>query len=461
MIVHFEPSLSACSLESARTCDVLSALDKELKRLDTSICKDSAPFLPAVCRLRRLRNGFCSAVRLPTEILQWIFRDVNSPVFDTDHRCNLTNLAISWTCSHWRDVALDDPRLWAHLDLRFLELAVLFAERSRSSALSIRSLCRRDGNEDDWDADEQVDARDALCKTHLENVRILHYEPLLPYLADWLGDMPAPRLEELKIYSSRDQIEHFDWDWALIPRLFGNQMPRLQSLELHGHRLPFSTGSYRNLRSLRIVVSVGDAGPFLGTNEDFLTIFQECPGLETLELRILWIDDPAEPPATPTPRDRIDVPALRSLELCLPVAYIDHILTGVNLPVHQMISIAIMHSNRTSTIRSLLSETLTRHETVFASFFALARTLKICRLGYLEYHPQFTPLHIGGTGMAEDGRHVAIFLQGYSPPDCPGSDAEFRKIVRIMNAMELPWIERLTVEDDSLDICMEEYPLPL
>lgn len=437
---------------------MLKALDEEVERLEPGLSEDEASEIPVVRRLRRLRNGYCKINSLPVEIMQWIFRAAHSPVFALSRPCNLSHLAISWTCSLWRDIALQDTRLWSHIDLRFLGLAALFTERSSSCGLSVRSISRTD-DEVDWDSqDEEVDEREAFLKRHLDRIKVLHYRPSSPYLADWVCDLPAARLEELKVYAGHTDLMDFDAEWSILPRLFANETPCLRRLDLRDHRLPFTTGSYQNLRSLKL--SMGDAGPFLGNDEDLLVIFQECSGLEVLDLQLIWADEPPSFTPTTSRRSRIDMPALRSLRLRLPGTYIDDIMTSVKLPLHQLSSLSIEHSTRSHPTRSRVSEFLRRHGTTFVPFFTAASDMTISRSDDLDYNPDFTPLEIEGSGVAKDGGTVSFLLSGHSPTRRKESDIEFAEVLRAVLDREMPSLNRLVVEDASRYVYFDDSMAP-
>lgn len=396
---------------------------------------------PVASRLLRLRNESCRINRLPVELLRYIFEDASAPVYSMAEPCNMTNLAISWTCSHWRDVALQDPQLWAHLDLRFLELASLFAERSRTCSLSIRSLRRRDPGVEG--GDRHAGARDALCLTYWDRIRILHYQPTTPQVPPWLCDLAAPHLEEIKIC-----VGPCNAPLSRIPRLLGNQAPRLQRLDLQEHRLPFVPGSwpFRGLRSLKIHVSART--PILDADEDLLVVFRECPELETLELHMGWIQERPEALFIPPRGEPIDMLSLRELRLTLPGTYISTILAGVNIPVHQMSSISIVQACSFPSPHFQPAQLLRRHQAMFAPLFTFAHDLRVSRTRSSGFGPRSLPLEIEGKGLAENGKPFSFFIgQSSRRSSMRDYDLDCMEMMKAALDRDMPVLRRLVVED--------------
>lgn len=320
-----ECSRDACRLEAGNTEKLLASYDAELKVISQRLT-DTKPN-PLLAELLYHRNSLCTVNRLPTEILQAIFRLAGR----TMEGCSQTTevLVISWTCAHWRTLALGDPRLWRYIDLRSVDLARLFVARSKPCTL-VMDVHREWYGFSKTDVDRE---RVALCRDNLHRLGAMYYQPLSSTLPAWALDQPAPKLQELTI------VNYYRYQ-NIYNSLCGNQTPNLRSLELLGCRLAWRAGLYRNLSRLKI--EFYGLLPRPEKDQDLLALFRDSPHLESLELKIMddkqfpW--DPLPNPLLPadmyslSDRPRIEVPKLNNLVLDLPSEYMLHILQSITLP---------------------------------------------------------------------------------------------------------------------------------
>ncbi|KAF8868002.1 hypothetical protein BD779DRAFT_1393234, partial [Infundibulicybe gibba] len=90
----------------------------------------------SLAAIRHCRNRFVPVARLPPEILSRIFV-FNARMVRPGDRVDVAR-AISHVCRRWREIALDCPRLWPHINFehgpRWLTRVI---ERSRSVPLSL------------------------------------------------------------------------------------------------------------------------------------------------------------------------------------------------------------------------------------------------------------------------------------------------------------------------------------
>jgi hypothetical protein len=97
------------------------ALDAEIRSLEESILES----MGVLSTLRHRRNVLAPVSSLPTEVITPIFSFVRlsgtpQPGKKPDH---LAWLYVSHVCHHWREIALDLPLFWSHVDFTNLTLA--------------------------------------------------------------------------------------------------------------------------------------------------------------------------------------------------------------------------------------------------------------------------------------------------------------------------------------------------
>ena len=109
------------SHSNSRECH-LQAIDAEIKSLEESIRA-----------LRRRRNALAPISSLPTEVIITIFTLLRGPVASSD-ASSLTTLfkertdhlpwiRVAHVCHHWRELALNQPLLWSHVDFTLFSSA--------------------------------------------------------------------------------------------------------------------------------------------------------------------------------------------------------------------------------------------------------------------------------------------------------------------------------------------------
>ena len=311
-----------------RASGALAAIDAGLTPILQSV--PNTPDRHARSQLLYHRNTYSPVNGLPTEILQGVFRLTVDAAHGAGTRKTRQILVLSWTCSHWRALAVGDPQLWRYIDLRSKDLARLFARRCEPCTLAI-DLHREWYSRSRYRVDD-LDERFAFCTENLARVGALYCQPLLMELPAWMLERPAPRLEELSVVTMHRASNVYS-------SLFGDRAPQLRTLEMSGCRPAWRPGMYRNLRRLKVEFHSIMAHP--DKDEDLLAIL-ECPSLESLELKLTddrvgrW--DPSTNillPATlytEAKHERIEVPALRSLVLDLPSEYMLHIMQSIALP---------------------------------------------------------------------------------------------------------------------------------
>ncbi|KAF7794204.1 hypothetical protein EIP86_005336 [Pleurotus ostreatoroseus] len=271
------------------------------------------------------RNALIKAVALPVELLEQIFWSVRGDWKSV--------VAVSQTCSRWRDVVVHDSTMWTYLNLVNVphQVATMFSQRSGSRTLSLKlamSLVAHPQLPNFW--------RDMFC--HCEAWRIRKFKIVIPrtlsaYLLSssafnsaWITDTEMPLLEELSIVTKElpDSLRTTDF---CLQRLLSNTLPNLRSLTLLGVWLPHTWGGYKGLTKLHIKLSGSEPLPF---DLNILEVLRESPDLEHIYLSI--------PFATQTERvldaigAPIPLPHIRHAELELLARDMSYLLSSISLP---------------------------------------------------------------------------------------------------------------------------------
>ncbi|KAH9911668.1 uncharacterized protein BXZ73DRAFT_82660 [Epithele typhae] len=265
----------------------------------------------------RVVNTRSLTERLPNEVLAHIFllathdtRQARSLDSDPEDLVPIgTLLSLTHVCQRWRQVAIDFPLLWTHIDLHDSRQFAAFEQRSRGLPLSLRinrdDIFRitRDGKceDDKWAIeinsgeifttacdDERVDDEYAMGKLIASVADRLGTLDIIPMLEDgqsprWLREkMCLPRLEEtsnlkaLAMNGSGDWVpsnhfvhlthlliswEYEDDDTTLYQLL--SRTPNLEILELENigtcRGTPERPASLQRLRSITFLASNGHA----------------------------------------------------------------------------------------------------------------------------------------------------------------------------------------------------------
>ncbi|KAF4596705.1 hypothetical protein AB1N83_008268 [Pleurotus pulmonarius] len=269
-----------------------------------------------IARLRRKRNLDCSATRkLPAEILVQIFDIV---VFSSRGASGypLPWIAITYVCSSWRSVALDEPTLWT--DFTNVHPKWLREVFARSKAASLRVRGGYDGASRRphrflLEAIIKSPERIQTLEIHFNNsflAKLTKPATCLEYLvvntevtfpSNFLGGN-APRLRYVKCLASLPT----DASW----------LANLTSLECHG-MLPLQATWFSHLTSLELGmgwdsmdVLTGRARPV--SMDALLSLLESMPLLECL-----WLSPPNTfDPAPCTRSTLVNLRHLRDITAC-------------------------------------------------------------------------------------------------------------------------------------------------
>ncbi|EJD49685.1 hypothetical protein AURDEDRAFT_112502 [Auricularia subglabra TFB-10046 SS5] len=230
---HNRPLESAAAFE-----DVLSATAHTSETLQR-----------VMLRIRRRVNRLTPVNRLPPELLCHILSIVASQAGTR------TSVLLSHVCSYWRDLTLDDPRLWTSITIinpRTLPALPVLLARAKTQPVDLRLyLVDIKGNEEQAQA-----ALGSLVShmSHMGKLLVSFNAELRKNLFRRLCEVSAPALTSLVLsctaYSSR---------YPLPGNLFNGVAPKLVELEL-SHISPVNLvkafASVRTLEMLRCSITV-------------------------------------------------------------------------------------------------------------------------------------------------------------------------------------------------------------
>ena len=266
---------------------------------------------PSIRELRRRHNTLVPIFSLPTEIIIIIFflsripRSSSSYIMGKKSE-RLTWLRVAHVCHQWREIALNHPLFWSHVDLTSLSPAgaTEVLNRAKTAPLYLEAK---------FPFSLQIEARVPTLQKELQ-VRISHigglditamHLPLRTILEGLVS--PAPTLEYLSLYSQGDRV-------SVPDTLFDGTAPRLSRLELRKCGISWRSPFLKGLRHLKISdqTTYADARPSLPV---WLDALGEMPQLNTLTLNSA---SPIAPPGVRLPsrvERTITLPSLSSFNI--------------------------------------------------------------------------------------------------------------------------------------------------
>ncbi|KAH9021622.1 hypothetical protein EDB85DRAFT_413366 [Lactarius pseudohatsudake] len=254
------------------------AIDAEIRLLEESIRA-----------LRRRRNALAPISSLPPELFAAIFSILRLPRTvllggESDHR--LSWLRVAHVCHQWREVALNHPFFWSHVDFTTLTPAgaTEMLVRAKSVPLYLEAWVPKYH----WD-----DARFSTFQKELQP-RVSHICQLAisarPFSLEWVLEglvSPAPILEYLSLSGKKKKYSRPP---SVADTLFNGSTPRLSRLDLRDCDISWKSPLFRGLKHLKINTLSVDARPRLSV---WLDALEGIPQLKTLVLH-------SASPATPS-----------------------------------------------------------------------------------------------------------------------------------------------------------------
>ena len=246
------------------------AIDTKIQSLEESLAE-------SIRVLRLQRNALAAVSSLPAEVFTAIFTFLCLPEPGEPHspQHHLARLHVSHTCHQWREIALNHPLLWSHIDFTTLSLAgaAEMLVRAKSKPLYLEARV----SEQRWD-DVQIGIFQKELQAFVPHICDLfisteHLDPC-KFLDTLIS--PAPTLENLSLFRGKYGLRT-----ALPENLFGGITPRLSCLELHNCDISWKSPLLKDLRYLDIRLSSTNKTPSLSA---WLDALDKMPQLRALTL---------------------------------------------------------------------------------------------------------------------------------------------------------------------------------
>ncbi|KAF8264774.1 hypothetical protein EI94DRAFT_1737669 [Lactarius quietus] len=268
------------------------AIDAEIKSLEGSIRT-----------LRHRRNALAPVSSLPTEVVLIIFSLVREDdIF-------LSWLQVAHVCHQWREIALNLPYFWSHVDFTTVGSAGAAEILTRAKKAPLHLMA--DIPFSRWDEARFSKFRKEL-HDHTFHIRHLQFSAESIQFSRTLNSLtsPAPTLESLKLMN-HGSADGTTFSQGFIPEtLFDESTPRLARLELSNYAINWKSPLLRGLKYLDI------KSPYKRPRVSiWLEALDEMPQLQTL---ILQYASPISPPNTSLPFDverAVTLPSLTFLDI--------------------------------------------------------------------------------------------------------------------------------------------------
>ena len=308
------------------------------ERLQQAIDTEIFSLEESIRALRLRRNALSPISSLPSEVLTIIFSLLCPPSTDRNPDRHLARLRVSHVCHQWREMALNYPFLWSHVDFTDLSLVgateILVRAKSAPLYLEARVPDRL------WDDVRYTTFRKEV-QARIPYVYHLSISAGIFYLHRTLEEFvsSAPTLESLSLFSSRGYRNKTTGDHIVVPAtLFSGSTPRLSSLKIRNCEISWESPLLKGLRHLELLSLPAKARPELTT---WLDALDEMPGLETLALHSLSPIAPFDVKRAAT------LPSLTHLEMFSSPGDCALILAHLDLPALTALSVTVhsRHAN--------------------------------------------------------------------------------------------------------------------
>ena len=300
------------------------AIDAEIKSLEESIRT-----------LRCRRNAIAPISSLPTEVITVIFsisRLFDAPLVPGGKRDHLAWLRVTHVCRHWREIALNNPLFWNHIDFTYLTLAGAAEVLVRAKKAPLQLSVWVTGYHRDH---TRFNALQKELQSRVANICDLEISADAFFLRRTLKQLasPAPTLESLSL-SAESNYQLKTPSRATIPdTLFSGTAPRLSFLELLKCKISWKSPLLKGLRHLDIHASSKHVTPSLS---DWLDALDEMPQLQKL---VLASASPITPPFPSDIERTVTLPFLTHLSISSSVVGCAIALSHLVLPVLTQLSI--------------------------------------------------------------------------------------------------------------------------
>ena len=189
---------------------------------------------------------------------------------------HLVWLRVSHVCHQWRDIALNQPVFWSHVDFTNISSAgaAEILARAKTTPLYLEARCL--GGH--WDNAQFRSFREQL-QLRVSRIRHLVISAKLHRLFKTLEGIisPAPILESLSLSNEERTYQ----DDPVLETLFGGMTPRLSSLKLNNYGISWESSLLKGLQCLEIRSPPVNRRPNLSV---WLGTLDQMRQLETLTL---------------------------------------------------------------------------------------------------------------------------------------------------------------------------------
>jgi hypothetical protein len=327
----------------------LQAIDDEIKSLEESIRT-----------LRYRRNALVPISSLPTEVITTIFSFFHLSTFTSGKPDPLAWLRVTHVSHQRREIALNQPLFWNHVNFTTLSSAGAAEILARAKTAPLFLEARIPGRHL---YNKAIQRELQRCVTRICDLRIR----ATPWdLRETLESLisPAPTLECLSLSSEKRGLE------VTIPEtLFGGTTPRLSSLELRNCDISWESPLLKGLRYLDIRLPSTNARPSLAVWLDalgempqlmLLTLYRASPRADRFPFdveRTITLPSLKHVNISDSPRDcafvlaHLDLPALT----CLCLKTLPHLWHPSDVQVQELLPYVARHAHGPQDIQPLQS----------------------------------------------------------------------------------------------------------
>ena len=303
--------------------------------------------------LKYRRNSLAPISSLPTEVTTRIFSFLHptSSAFTPDKKPDpdpLAWLRVTHICHHWREIALNQPLFWSHIDFRNLS-SVGIAEviaRAKTAPLYLEARFlsgRLNYRKEPRITRSQFDAIQENLQACVSRICHLLFSADMPAFSETLKGLisPAPTLERLSLTCKHLEVYSRSKHAAIPETLFSGITPRLSCLELRGCDISWKSPLLRGYTYLDI--RSPSACPRLSV---WLDALDEMPQLE------MFAPHEASPLADDGDPFSFDVkrtatlPSLKHFDISDSPLYCGLTLSHLNLPALTCLSVKTFPSLR-------------------------------------------------------------------------------------------------------------------
>ncbi|KAN0124576.1 hypothetical protein V8E53_010694 [Lactarius tabidus] len=264
--------------------------------------------------LARLRHNALSPISsLPPEVFAAIFSllclpGASSPGGGPDH--HIARLLVSHVCHQWREMALNQPLLWSHVDFTTLSAAGAAEILNRAKSVPLHLDASVFGRQ--WDK-IRFSTFQKEVQTRVPYIRHLRTSAEPAQLHSTLEGLvsPAPTLEYLSLssHSTRPDERGILERMSISDTLFDGSTPRLSWLELRNCGISWNSPLFKGLKYLEIFTPSPHERPKLTV---WLDALEEISQLKALTLHKA---SPIPPPFPSDVERTVSLPSLTRLDI--------------------------------------------------------------------------------------------------------------------------------------------------